>query len=157
MNKAKKIGVLFFAATVIIACSNNTESSENAAVEISKANLTTVDYAIEGMVCAMGCAATIEKDVSNIAGVVNASVDYQTEKAHFEFDKSVISEQEIISKIEQIAEGQYKVKDWLDDGPEEELESEEVDVSEESQSSMTNVSLPRFKIPNLFTLLLDQI
>lgn len=153
MIKAKKIFGIVLAATIISSCGSSAESTEKASVEVSAENLMVADYAIEGMVCAMGCAATIQKDVADLSGVVNANVDYEAGKAHFEFDKTVISENEIISKIESIADGQYKVNEWGG----KELETEEVELSEESEDSKINVSLPSFEIPNLFTLLLDQI
>jgi copper chaperone CopZ len=158
MITAKKIFGIVLLATLFSSCGSSSEPSEKASIEVSTENLTVADYAIEGMVCAMGCAATIEKDVASLSGVVKSDVDYESGKAHFEFDEAVISEKEIIAKIEGIADGQYKVNEWVDAEKVEELiENEEVEVSEESQSSITNVSLPSFKIPNLFTLLLDQI
>ena len=160
MNKVKKIVVLLFSAVVVFSCSSNSAPTEKSSIEAATENLTVADYAIEGMVCAMGCAATIQKEVASVSGVVHATVNYETGKAHFEFDDAVISEQEIIETIENIADGQYKTKQWVDsDSFEEEIEveTEDLDVSEASQSSLTSVRLPSFKIPNLFTLLLDQI
>jgi Cu+-exporting ATPase len=158
MIKAKKIVVLLVVAIAVYSCSNNSEPIGKTGIEVSTEKLAVVDYAIEGMVCAMGCAATIEKDVASIAGVLNANVDYASGKAHFEFDETVISESEIIDKIENIADGQYKVGQWDDvEDFEKEVETEEVEVSRQSESSISSVSLPTFIIPNLFTLLLDQI
>ena len=158
MITAKKIFGLVLAATIISSCGNSSEPTEKTSIEVSTENLTVADYAIEGMVCAMGCAATIEKDVAGLTGVVKSDVDYEAGKAHFEFDEAVISEKEIIAKIEGISDGQYKVSEWEEKTVEEEVvESDEIEASEESESTMTNVSLPSFKIPNLFTLLLDQI
>ena len=36
---------------------------------------------IEGMVCAIGCAATIEKNLNQTAGIKQAKVDFETQKA----------------------------------------------------------------------------
>ncbi len=158
MIRVKRIFGIVLVASVISSCGSSSESTEKASVEVSTENLTVADYAVEGMVCAMGCAATIEKDVADLTGVVNANVDYEAGKAHFEFDKAVISEKEIIAKIESIADGQYKVNQWVEENNlEEVVESDDVEASEESEESITNVRIPSFKIPNLFTLLLDQI
>ena len=160
MVKVGKIVGLMFTVAVVSSCSNYSESSGNIATEVATENLIVADYAIEGMVCAMGCAATIQKEVANINGVVNSKVDYETGKAHFEFDETFVSQQEIVSAIESIANGQYKVKQWEDTTIfEDEIETgnDDVDVSQETESSLTSVSLPSIKIPNLLTLLLDQI
>jgi mercuric ion binding protein len=154
MITAKKIFTLMFVVTVVSSCGSSSEQTQTTSTEVSTENLTVADYAIEGMVCAMGCAATIEKDVASLTGVVNSDVDYELGKAHFEFDATAISEKEIIAKIESIADGQYKVNKWVEA---EIIETKEVDDSEKSESTITKVSLPSFKIPNLFTLLLDQI
>jgi copper chaperone CopZ len=125
---------------------------------VTKENLTVADYAIEGMVCAMGCAGTIEKDVAALTGVLASKVDYEAGKGHFEFDKAVITEKEIIAKIESIANGQYSVDKWEEEKAiGNQIESDTDDEVEEEKITLNNVSLPSFKVPNLFTLLLDQI
>lgn len=48
-------------------------------------------YAIEGMVCT-SCAQTVEKTVSNLDGVKNASVNYATEQLSVDYDESVTIE-----------------------------------------------------------------
>jgi mercuric ion binding protein len=137
----------------IFSCENNEEHNEDSsAVEVSEKNLTFADYAVEGMVCAMGCAATIEKDVKGLNGVVASNVDYESGKAHFEFDNSIVSEKEIIAKIEGIANGQYKVGTWS----EEKEEENEVEATD-TEKPITEVTLPSFEIPNLFHLLINQL
>jgi len=77
MKTMNKIFALLFVVTVIISCGGNEKQhEEEVAVEVNTENLTVVDYAIEGMVCAMGCAATIEKDVVGMDGVVVSHVYY---------------------------------------------------------------------------------
>ena len=41
-----------------------------------------MEMTIEGMVCAMGCAAVIEKKLNKTAGITNAKVDFNSKKAH---------------------------------------------------------------------------
>ena len=102
----------------------------------------------------MGCAKTIEKTVAGLNGVVVSTVDFDAEKGHFEFDASIISEKEIITAIEKVAD-QYKVEEWK-----EEKDSSEENAPSETKSedkSVTNVKMPTFEIPNIFELLINQL
>ena len=159
MKAFNKIFIPLVVVTIIFSCGSvENQNEEEASIEVSTENLAVVDYAVEGMVCAMGCAATIEKEIVGMAGVVVSDVDYEAGKAHFEFDESVISEKEIVAKIESIADGQYKIGEWVEKVKiEGELELEEGGETEGTDESITEVSLPSFEIPNLFTLLMDQI
>jgi len=145
----------FFAA-----CNNPSENNEEeTATSIEKSvidasKVLAVDYKIDGMTCKMGCAKTIEKTVAGLNGVVASTVDFDAEKGHFEFDASIISEKEIITAIESVAD-QYKVEEW----------KEEKDTSKEKAPSatksadkpVTNVKMPTFEIPNIFELLINQL
>ena len=46
---------------------------------------------IEGMMCAIGCAATIEKKLNATAGITLASVDFDTKKARLTFDTEILT------------------------------------------------------------------
>jgi len=106
----------------------------------------------------MGCAKTIEKTIAGLNGVAASSVNFDAEKGHFEFDASIISEKEIISAIENVAD-QYKVSKWTEEANKE--ETKEIEVPSEAKNedkSITNVRLiPTFKIPNIFELLINQL
>lgn len=144
----------FFAA-----CNNATDSNkENTTTEksvIDQSKVLAVDYKIEGMTCKMGCAKTIEKTIAGLNGVVASAVDFDAEKGHFEFDASIISEKEIITAIESVAD-QYKVEEWK-----EEKNSSDENTPSESKSeekSVANVKLiPSFEIPNIFKILMNQL
>jgi len=159
MRVFNKTVILIAIAVSVAACGGN-ENANNENVEtseVSSGEVQVVDYAVEGMVCAMGCAATIQKDVAGMEGVIVADVDYEAEKAHFEFDPAITSEEEIKAKIATIADGQYKLSTWTEkEAATEEVvtEGEETEVEDES---LVKVSLPSFEIPNLFTLLLNQL
>ena len=116
-------------------------------------------FMLEGMVCAMGCAKTIQDKLTEMNGVAECNVDFEAGKAHVAFDKTQLSENEIIALIEGMADGQYKVGPWEESNEEEveEMEIEESDSGEESESTITEVSLPDFEIPNLFSLLFNQL
>ena len=159
MKLNRYIGILVGSVFLlsIIGCSN--AEQENAEeITVAPENLLVVDYAVEGMVCAMGCAKTIQDEVAEMSGVVQCSVDFETGKAHIEFDKSQVSEEAIITKIESIADGQYKVSKW----EEKEIIEEEVPAVEEEGNSdkkepMIEVAIPSIQIPNLFTFLIERI
>jgi Cu+-exporting ATPase len=53
---------------------------------------------VKGMTC-VNCAAAIQKDISRLAGVQNANVNYANEKAVIEFDPAVIGLDKFISSI----------------------------------------------------------
>ena len=49
------------------------------------------NYAIEGMTCA-SCAQTVEKAVSKVTGIEEASVNLATEKLHVRYDETQVDE-----------------------------------------------------------------
>lgn len=49
------------------------------------------EFGIEGMTCAMGCAKTIEKNISKMEGVKSASVDFENKLAIVEYDIDRVS------------------------------------------------------------------
>jgi len=158
MKLFKKACVLMVVATTLGSCGeNHNHNDENTTTtELSAGETQTVDYAVEGMVCAMGCAATIQKEVADIDGVTISEVNYEDEKAHFEFDPSKTTEAAIKAKIATIADGQYVLSSWQE---KEEVTEEAINEEEvaEEEESMVQVSLPSFKVPNLFSLLLNQL
>lgn len=159
MKLFKRTCVLIAFATTLGSCGedhNHSHDVENiGTTEVVAGETQTVDYAVEGMVCAMGCAATIQKEVADIDGVIISDVNYEDEKAHFEFDPSKTSEEAIKAKIATIADGQYVLSTW-EEKEEQVIEAVE-EESVEDEESMVQVSLPSFEIPNLFTLLLNQL
>jgi Cu+-exporting ATPase len=53
---------------------------------------------VKGMTC-VNCAAAIQKDISKLAGVMSANVNYANEKAVIEFDPAAIGLDEFVSSI----------------------------------------------------------
>ncbi|MCB9361599.1 MAG: heavy-metal-associated domain-containing protein [Flavobacteriales bacterium] len=146
----------------LTACGGNETSTEVASeeVEVLQENVVVADYKIEGMVCAMGCAKTIEDEVASINGVTVSDVDYDLGKAHFEFDKTQTSEADIKAKIATIADGQYKVGEWVEEEVVESEETETLDESSEESETLSDkveVSFSNFEVPNLFTLLVKSL
>lgn len=159
-----KITNYFLAFTVaslgfFAACNNPSEGNEEEATTseklvIDESKVLAVDYKIDGMTCKMGCAKTIEKTVAGLNGIVSSTVDFDAEKGHFEFDASIISEKEIITAIESVAD-QYKVEQWKEE-KDTTIENAPSETKGEDKS-VTNVKMPTFEIPNFFKLLINQL
>ncbi len=64
-----------------------------------KQNIEHLTLPVEGMTCA-SCVARVEKSISSIEGVKNVAVNFATEKASFEIDKSVADLQQIKKVVE---------------------------------------------------------
>lgn len=141
--------------SILSSCSNNNTKSE-VAVEIAPENVLVADYEIEGMVCAMGCAKTIQDELTGMNGISACNVNFEEGSAHIEFDKTQLTEKDIIAKIEGMAKGQYKVAPLVDrkqgESPEPVIGGEK-----ETEETVSEVSLSSIKIPNIFTLLLNQL
>lgn len=70
-----------------------------------------VSMTIEGMVCAMGCAAVIEKQLNSTPGIAKASVDFPSKKALIEFDDTQISPNGIIDVVKKVGDA-YSVSSF---------------------------------------------
>ncbi|HSQ78003.1 MAG TPA: heavy metal translocating P-type ATPase, partial [Nitrospirota bacterium] len=55
---------------------------------------------VKGMTC-VNCAAAIQKDISKLAGVISANVNYANEKAVVEFDPAAVGLNEFVSSIKE--------------------------------------------------------
>lgn len=131
MKLAKSISFLALAALMLTGCK---ETSKDGNIEnpdgtvkdstvtvttMSKetaANFETASFSIEGMTCPMGCAATIEKKLADMDGVQEAKVDFEKKTATVSFDSSKQTAETLVSTVEKIAEGAYKVKDVKSSG-----------------------------------------
>lgn len=81
--------------------------------EIAAENLASANFQIEGMTCAMGCAATIEKKLAELEGVKEATVDFETKTATVAFDKTVHTQESLTKTVEAVADGKtYKVVNY---------------------------------------------
>lgn len=66
------------------------------------------ELTIEGMTCAIGCAATIEKKLNQTEGIAEAKVSFDEKKAYVTFDETVLNPLKIKAVIEGVGEA-YKV------------------------------------------------
>ena len=90
----------------LIGCANNTAKTPQEAAQqeqkaaTDNAQLQEVTLKIEGMTCAHGCAATIEKNLNKTDGVAKASVDFDAKTATISYDAHKLSKESLSSVIE---------------------------------------------------------
>ena len=103
------------------ACKNETQPEvktvgmEVAEKDVSKtldpnATYAKVEFGIDGMTCAMGCAKAIEKKMAKMDGVKSAKVDFDTRMAMVEYDEAKVSPESLEETVTKVAEI-YKVKE----------------------------------------------
>jgi copper chaperone CopZ len=75
---------------------------------------TVASLSIEGMTCSAGCGGKIQQDLRAMNGVTGTDLDFAEERKEnvvkVEFDPSKLNEQQLISCVHNIADGQYHVK-----------------------------------------------
>ena len=129
MNFKKTILTLALVSLLFVGCkdkSNETDSKEIATTdasqikkdqsdseqpkEIAVANLKTASFSVSGMSCAVGCAKTIQEDLTKQEGVQKATVNFETKIATVTFDKTVQTPEKLTKVVEAAADGKtYKV------------------------------------------------
>jgi periplasmic mercuric ion binding protein len=81
------------------------------------AKLETASFNIEGMTCAIGCAKTIEKELSETDGVQKAAVDFDKKEATVSFDASKQTPETLVKLVEATGDGKtYKVSNVKSSG-----------------------------------------
>lgn len=124
MNFKKSMLTIALASVLFVGCKEKTsatdlkETTETSVAapkvkkEIAAANLQTATFAVEGMTCAIGCAKTIQEDLTALDGVQDAKVDFDTKLATVTFDKTVQNPEKLTKTVESAADGKtYSVKD----------------------------------------------
>jgi len=99
--KTLKLIAIAFALITSISCKKEQKDAEVITVETTEeikkvaiaegATLATAEFNIEGMTCAVGCAAKIEKSLAKLEGVAKAKVDFETKTAVVEYDVDKVS------------------------------------------------------------------
>lgn len=121
MKTLKTISVLAIMALIFTSCKNNTqpevktvdtEVSEKEVAQTLDQNATyaKVEFGIDGMTCAMGCAKTIEKKMAKMDGVKSAEVDFDRRLAMVEYDEAKVTPKSLEETVTKVADI-YKVKD----------------------------------------------
>tara|TARA_B100001175_G_scaffold316716_1_gene331387 strand:- start:1252 stop:1623 length:372 start_codon:yes stop_codon:yes gene_type:complete len=109
------IGLSFLSLT---SCKNNisqkTIKLKTNALKTNKASFQEsqpMAMSIEGMICSVGCAALIEKNLNKTNGIKEAKVDFETKKATLIFNPKVITPNEVAQIVLNTGEA-YSVKDF---------------------------------------------
>ena len=116
MKTIKHILSLLVIATVIFSCKNEVKPEiktvETETVKELDPNATYAksEFTIDGMTCAIGCAATIQKKIAKMEGVKSASVDFDRKLAMVEYDNAKVTPTSLIETVTNVADN-YKVSD----------------------------------------------
>ncbi|MBF4506768.1 heavy-metal-associated domain-containing protein [Flavobacterium sp. JLP] len=120
MKFTKIIASLAIAGLVFVSCKKegdknlaNIKSEKTAPKEhkaIAAENVQTASFTIDGMTCAVGCAKTIEQELSNLDGVEKATVDFDKKTATVTFDKTIQNPENLTKTVQETGDGKtYKV------------------------------------------------
>lgn len=122
MNITKSIAALAIAGLLFTSCKKETTEKITAETEteapkvkkeIAAENLQTANFTIEGMTCAIGCAKTIQEELSELEGVQSAAVDFDTKTATVTFDKTVQNSESLTKVVQATGDGEtYKVSNF---------------------------------------------
>jgi mercuric ion binding protein len=118
MKTLKNIIALAVVVLITLNCKNEAKP-EVKTVEVATKTSNTMDpnatyakaeFTIDGMTCAIGCAKTIEKNISKMEGVKSVTVDFDRKLAMVEYNEAKVtptSLEETVTKVADI----YKVSD----------------------------------------------
>lgn len=121
MNFKKSIVAIAISSLLFASCKDSkaeanaeTASTETTAPKVKKEiaaeNLQTASFTIEGMTCAIGCAATIQEELTMLDGVQTAKVDFDKKLATVTFDKTVQTPETLTKVVQATGDGKtYKV------------------------------------------------
>lgn len=156
-----KILFLTFLSLIFIGFSCGSQKEETTVkAEVLEENKATVSLTIEGMVCASGCAKGIEKELNTVNGIVECSVDFDTETATVVYDKTKLGEQDIVAIIEDLNDGQYSVITESENNKTEELSDTTAtshSAAVEKISAYKGKSKTEFILPLLLNYILNNI
>lgn len=121
MKILKKICLVAFVGTLAVSCKDESQPEvKTVDIEVSKkdvsetldpnATYAKVEFGIDGMTCAMGCAKTIEKKMAKMEGVKSAKVDFDKRLAMVEYDEAKVSPETLEKTVVSVADT-YSVKD----------------------------------------------
>ena len=119
--KTLKLVAITFAFLATISCKKEQKEAEVVAVdtieEVKKttvsedATLAKVEFNIEGMTCAIGCAAKIQKSLGKMDGVKNATVDFESKTAVVEYDVDQVTTNLLAARVVENGD-QFKVANF---------------------------------------------
>lgn len=116
MNITKSIAIVALAGLLFVSCKKNTEEAPKETSkteteapkvkkEIAAENVQTAKFSVEGMTCAIGCAKTIQEELTVLDGVQTAKVDFDTKSAIVTFDKTVQTPESLTKVVQATGDG----------------------------------------------------
>lgn len=144
MTKIHIILSLLAFSFVINSCSSDSKPLEQKNMFAS--------FEIAGMVCEHGCKGVIEKEMKGVSGINSFEIDFEAETAQVFFDKNIISSKAIVSQVEAINDGIYKMT-LIE-------EHDQINAKEKlpsTDNSSVSVSLFNFQLPNITQLAFEWI
>jgi mercuric ion binding protein len=125
MNLIKSIAAITLSCLLLVSCKKNTEevkketatteteapkvkkdpSDSEQPKEIAAENLQTASFSVKGMTCAVGCAKTIQKELTELEGVQTATVDFDTKLATVTFDKTIQTPETLTKVVQATGDG----------------------------------------------------
>lgn len=118
MKTIKHILVVVLISAFAFGCKNNA-NPEVKTVEIETEEVKELDpnatyakaeFTIDGMTCAIGCAATIQKKISKMDGVKSATVDFDRKLAMVEYNDAKVTPTTLEEAVAKVSDT-YKVSD----------------------------------------------
>lgn len=119
----KALKYLFTLTTVILvmtACKNET-TPETKTVDLGAeatekvlnpgAEYIAAKFEIDGMMCAMGCAKVIEKNLAQMDGVRAVEVDFESKTAKIEYDVDMVNRDFVMANVKKTGDS-YAVTSW---------------------------------------------
>ncbi len=120
MKNLKYVFTLAVAVLVLTACKNET-SPETQTVDFGAetsekilnpdAEYVAAKFEIEGMMCAMGCAKVIEKNLAQMDGVKAVEVDFESKTAKIEYDTDMVNRDLVMASVVKTGDA-YIVTSW---------------------------------------------
>jgi Cu+-exporting ATPase len=118
MKTLRNILALTMLVAFVLACKNDAKPEvktvETETTEVKELNpdatYAKAEFTVEGMTCAIGCAATIEKKIAKMDGVKSAKVDFDKKLAMVEYDVEKVNPDLLIETVKKTGDT-YSVKD----------------------------------------------
>ena len=97
-------------STLMVSCGGDSSSADANQTTNVASEMAFLRAEISGMTCAVGCAKTIEKMLSETEGVESVEVNFEKEAAFINYDKSKVSEADLLKAISEFKDGAYSAK-----------------------------------------------
>lgn len=122
MKVIKFFALVAFASFVMASCQQGSTTSQTDEVEQIQevspesnenqvALLQQATFQVEGMTCEVGCASFIQKKLSDLPGVTQATVDFDSKTATVVYQQDQQTPEVLTQTVEKIANGLYQVSD----------------------------------------------